>query len=1165
MFELTEREQKIKEQLRIVINYHNIKKENLKKELHSVKMQLNSTINHNKSMIEEVTSLKKDFKQKENKYLEEFLDMKALKEKVKDKLFKEDQSLQTVYMECKPKPYYDEQRKDVLKIKAKALKEQTKASKLIKALTVYPPNTPTTLVPMVLLTKSQVKINLFALIQLFLKFENTCKKRITPTGLTEGEKGFEQTKECYLTEDLLEYVVGTYQKDFNKRDKMQTTTPFNRKTQVTFVEQCETSNNNTQKHVEQLNIQKTNVPVIPSTRVNSCTDASRSKPRSNTKKNKISPAKSVNKKKLKEHLRTNKSSLKRVNHVDSSISSKYTIINSNSYSICKTHNKCFIIGNHDMCAVYYLNSVNASPSVKNFIRIVKMFRNLSKLTSVESNRKWLTNVGYQWKPMGRIFTLGKQCPLTRDYVIDESVISRVYYVEGLRHNLFSVGQFCDSDLEVTFRKHSCYVRDTDDVALIKGSGGSNLYIILVEDMLKSSPICLLSKASKNKSWLWHRCLNHLNFSTINDLARKDLVRGLPRLKFEKDHLFLACQLGKSKKHSHKPKAENTIMEVLHTLHMDLCRPIFIRTDNGTKFVNQVLTDFYEKVGIFHQKYVLRTPQQKGVVERRNHTLVEAARMMLIFSKALMFLWAEAVATACYTKNISLTHTHLGKLQLTTNIGIFVGYAPSQKGYQIYNKRTRRIMETIYVQFDELSEPMAPLFLMPGQISLGLVPNPVPAAPYVPVISAGTPSSTTIDQDAPSLSHSPSSFELQPPILHDGVAAGSTIIEDNPFPHADNDPFINIFSLEPRSKASSPRDATLKWIYKVKLDEYGDVLKNKASKKMTIYQMVVKTTFLNGKLKEEVYVSQPEGFVDPDQPTLVYRLKKALYSLKQAPWAYDIALCCNNVQHSRSKHIDIRHRFIHEQVEKGVVELYFMTTDYQLADIFTKALPRERYEFLLLLLGMKSAYRGVQHSIITREALEITPIDQAHQFVSPSSGDAIMDFVNELGYIEVIHFVSRMTVNNLYQPQREIFSMINQCLTGKTSGYDRPRYPVLQMLWGIITSINVDYAELMWEEFVQDIQTFLTNKANLGSPTKKDRKDKPHVIPYCRFTKLISCHLGRTHNIHQRSASSFYLAEEDLRLGNLKFVPKGEEDEVFGMLIPNELISNNIKNAPYYNA
>ncbi|GJX03251.1 retrovirus-related pol polyprotein from transposon TNT 1-94 [Tanacetum coccineum] len=405
-----------------------------------------------------------------------------------------------------------------------------------------------------------------------------------------------------------------------------------------------------------------------------------------------------------------------------------------------------------------------------------------------------------------------------DYVIGDSVISRVYYVEGLGHNLFSVGQFCDSDLEVAFRKHTCFVRDINGADLLKGSRSTNLYTISIDDMMKSSPICLLSKASKSKSWLWHRRLNHLNFGTINDLARKDLVRGLPRLKFEKDHLCSACQLGKSKKFSHKPKSENTNMEVLHTLHMDLCGPMrvqsikgkkyilvivddysrftwvkflrskdetpefvinflkqiqvglnktvrYIRTDNGTEFVNQVMSEYYEGVGIFHQKSVPRTPQQNGVVERRNRTLVEAARTMMIFSKAPMFLWAEAVATACYTQNRSLIHTRhnktpyelvhdkkpdltflrvfgalcyptndsedLGKFQAKADIGIFVGYAPSRKGYRIYNKRTRRLMETIHVTFDEMHQTMAPvrmssgpepIIMTPGQLKSGLAPT-----------------------------------------------------------------------------------------------------------------------------------------------------------------------------------------------------------------------------------------------------------------------------------------------------------------------------------------------------------------------------------------------------------------------------------------------------------
>ncbi|GKD62405.1 hypothetical protein Tco_1299914, partial [Tanacetum coccineum] len=175
--------------------------------------------------------------------------------------------------------------------------------------------------------------------------------------------------------------------------------------------------------------------------------------------------------------------------------------------------------------------------------------------------------------------------------------------------------------------------------------------------------------------------------------------------------------------------------------------------------------------------------------------------------------------------------------------------------------------------------------------------------------------------------------------------------------------------------------------------------------------------------------------------------------------------------------------------------------------------------------------------LLREALEITPVNQTHPFETPPLGDAIVDFVNQLGYTEEIHFVSRMAVNNLYQPWRAILSMINQCITGKTSGFDRPKYPILQMLWGIVTRTNVDHAKLMWEEFIQAIQTFFVDKANLNSPAKKNKKTKPHVIPYCQFTKLIICHLGRTHNIHQRSESPFHIAEEDLGLGNLKFVSK----------------------------
>nr|GEX12140.1 retrotransposon protein, putative, unclassified [Tanacetum cinerariifolium] len=377
--------------------------------------------------------------------------------------------------------------------------------------------------------------------------------------------------------------------------------------------------------------------------------------------------------------------------------------------------------------------------------------------------------------------------------------------------------------------------------------------------------------------------------------------------------------------------------------------------------------------------------------------------------------------------------------------------------------------------------------------------------------------------------------------------------------------------------------------------------NAVSKNMTIYQMDVKTAFLNGDLKEEVYVSQPKGFVDPDHPTHVYRLKKALYGLKQDSrvWtdscdpidtpmvdrlkldedplgipvdqtqfrsmvgslmyltasrpdlvfavcmcASAIALCCNNVQHSRSKHIYIRHHFIREQVEKGVVELYFMTIDYQLADIFTKALPRERFEFLLPRLCMKKTMAGVNLNVnapaeqtpamapptrtddqipprsrwvpvgksncyldveksqsnpiykiavdilkhtnffraftasstipsiyiqqfwdtirydrniaryncqldeqwfdltkdTLRDALQITPVNN-NPFSSPPTPDALINFVNNLGYPKVVRTLSAVVTNDMFQPWRTLTMIINLCLTGKTSGFERPRAPI----------------------------------------------------------------------------------------------------------------------------
>ncbi|GKE72395.1 hypothetical protein Tco_1534436, partial [Tanacetum coccineum] len=191
--------------------------------------------------------------------------------------------------------------------------------------------------------------------------------------------------------------------------------------------------------------------------------------------------------------------------------------------------------------------------------------------------------------------------------------------------------------------------------------------------------------------------------------------------------------------------------------------------------------------------------------------------------------------------------------------------------------------------------------------------------------------------------------------------------------------------------------------------------------------------------------------------------------------------------------------------------------------------------------------------LLRKALDITPVDPAHPFELPPTGDTVIDFVNQLGYLELVEFVSNIRVNYVYQPWRVILSLINQCLTGKTSGSDKPRHPVLQMLWGIITKTNTDHAELLWEEFTQGIQTFFSHKASHKASLKDPKKKAvPFLIPYGRFTKMIIYYLGSTSN-----------PGDDFLLGNLKFIPKGETDEVFRMAIPKPMITEAIQQSSYY--
>ncbi|GJT11642.1 retrovirus-related pol polyprotein from transposon TNT 1-94 [Tanacetum coccineum] len=942
------------------------------------------------------------------------------------------------------------------------------------------------------------------------------------------------------------------------------------------------------------------------------------------------------------------------------VDNEHSKLNANSELKYVKCNGCMLSANHDLCVLDFINNVNA----RNKSKYVKKS---SKRKGWKPTRKVFTNIGYIWRHTGRTFTIvGNACPLSRittttelplrkppalenetpykskvpksvyankkepsqywvSKVSDVSSSSldecRVYYVEGLGHNLVSVGQFCDSNLEVAFRQHTCFIRNLEGVDLLTGPRGNNLYTLSLGDMMASSPICLLH----------------------------GLVQGLLKLKFKKDHLCFAYAMGKSKKKPHKPKSEDTNQEKLFLLYMDLCGPMRvtivngkkyilvivdyysrftwvqflrskdealdfiikflkmiqvrlkvpvqrIKTDNGTEFVNQTLRKYYEKVGISHETFVARSPQQNGVVEIHNRTLIEAARTMLIYAKAPLFLWAEVVATACYTQNRSIVRLrqgktpyellhdkppdlsflyvfgalcyltndseNLGKLQPKADIGIFIGYAPIKKAFRIYNRRTKRIIETIHVDFDDLtampsehsSSGLVLHEITPATISSGLVPNPPPSTPFVPplridwdilfqpmfdelltpppsvdlpapevitlidelvalvpAVSTGSPSSATVDQDAPSPSNSQTTPKTQPLVIPNNVEEDNHDIEVAHMVKLDE--LGGILKNKARLVAHGYRqeegiDFEESFAPVARLEAIRIFLAFAAHMNMVVYQVDVKTAFLNGSVdhtlfirkegKElllvQVYVddimfaaSTPElcdlfakimcskfkmsmmgkilvflglhifqnprgifinqskytleslkkyGFdsCDPvDTPivekskldedkegkavdlsyyrgmigTLLYLIARTVnrglwYSkdssmalaaftdadhagcedtcrnasgcyaqilwmrsqlidygrgFNKIPMYCDnksvIALSYNSVKHSRSKHIDIRFHFIKEHVENGMIELYFVNTEYQLVDIFIKALARERIEFLINKLGMRS--------------------------------------------------------------------------------------------------------------------------------------------------------------------------------------------------------------------
>nr|GEX70942.1 hypothetical protein [Tanacetum cinerariifolium] len=278
-----------------------------------------------------------------------------------------------------------------------------------------------------------------------------------------------------------------------------------------------------------------------------------------------------------------------------------------------------------------------SEPLQKLIEIILFIVDSGCLRHMMGNLKLLTN--FVVKFLGLVkFGNDQIAPILGygDLIQGTDTIKRVYYVEGLNHNLFSVGQLCDADLEVAFRKSMCYIRDLKGNDLLTGSRGADLYSITLQDTSSPNPICLMAKARSSHAWLWHRRLSHLNFDTVNLLSKNDIVIGLPKLKFVRDHLCSSCELGKAKRKS-KDETPEVLIDFLRLVQIGLLAQVrIVRTDKGMEFLNKTLHTYFASEGIQHQTFVARTPEQNGVVKRRNRTFVEAARTMLSAAKLPLF-------------------------------------------------------------------------------------------------------------------------------------------------------------------------------------------------------------------------------------------------------------------------------------------------------------------------------------------------------------------------------------------------------------------------------------------------------------------------------------------------------------------------------------------------